>query len=328
MTDITLQELANRISQKQFDNVKIIPHIRPDFDCIGSALALQNLLKRMGKTAWVICDDKLTQRLCRVFGIEDALLDRARLEEHGEPDYRVCVDCASPKLIGAYAGREIDIVIDHHISNTRFGNVNYVDSGAAATGEIIYLLADLLGIAIDEQTASYLYCAISADCGSFKFSNTTPRTMQIAASLISTGIDFAVLNQRIYDEKSFSQLKAEQFAFTRLQFFAGGRIGVIGITREMMSENGIEDEDIDNLSDIPRKILGVEVAITLKAVAGAETESYKLSFRSNSGLNVSALAAKFNGGGHIKAAGGFIVGALEDCIKTVTDECASMIEAL
>ena len=308
--NLNLYELKETILT--FDNVLIITHVNPDPDTLGSALGLKWIFAKLGKTAHIICENEVNERICGFLGIEPKL-DGITTEdiEQGRFDHIICVDTASDIMLGRnleiYKDK-VDIVIDHHYSRTLFGRHTYLDEKASATGEIIYELAEALALELDQEFAKYIYCAIICDSGSFRFASTTPRTMNIAANLMETGFDFAKMNRLIFENKSLEQIAVERLAYNSLKFHHEGKIAVINITLDAKKEAGLEDVDIEGISGIPRIIAGVEVGVMIKEADISKLEDktrreFRISLRSNEYVDVSEIAAHFGGGGHKRAAG-------------------------
>lgn len=317
---INLQELAEKISADYMDNILIIPHINPDPDALGSALGLKWIFEKLNKTAYIVCSDKVNKSICGFFDIAPEL-DLEYTETTGfKPDYIICVDAASDNQIGKYAAEyyskdtahsKIDIVIDHHYTNTLYGKKNYIDEKAAATGEIIFNLAKELRLDIDKSFAKYIYCAIICDTGSFRYSSVTSRTMTAAAELISPelGFDFAKLNRLIYQNKSLTQVAIERLAYNLLKLCCGGKAAFITITLDIKKDAGLDGAELEGINEIARIIEGVEVGVIIKEAEPEESEernnkrTFKISLRSNEYVNVAEIAAQYGGGGHVHAAG-------------------------
>lgn len=321
------KELANNIFTRKGNGwTAVLTHISPDFDTAGSALALTEILRLHNVNAFCICADRLGGRMEKALGVTQNEAGIIYAEEDYIPSFGnlrefipfintiIAVDIASPDLLGAFRflyneDNRIDFVFDHHYTNAFYGKHTYLDSSAAACGEVIFAVAKAMKVNFNtnQKIARYLYAAISADSGSFKYSNTTPETMRAAAELIATGIDFAKLNRMIYQNKSLTQIQVERLAYNSLRFFADGRIGMISITVEMMRDSGLDGVKIDGITDIARVVEGVEVGIIIKQEEPSEDgnipEKYKISMRSNAYLNVAEIASMFGGGGHVHAAG-------------------------
>ena len=328
---LNLRELKERVLSA--DHVLIVSHINPDPDTIGSSLGLKQIFQKLDKTAYVVCDTKLAARICGFFDV-DPELDAPFVETSGfTPDYIFCIDAASVSQIGKYgeyysnddSQNKIDVVIDHHYTNSFYGKTTYLDEKASATGEIIFELAKELDFEIDRSFAKNIYCAIICDSGSFRYSSTTAKTMMIASELIATGFDFAKLNRLIYQNKSLTQIAVERLAYNSLKFACGGKIAFIIITNEMKKEAGLEGADIDGINEIAKIVEGVEVGVVIKE-ADPEDRTYtdirmfKVSLRSNDYVNVAEIAACYGGGGHIRAAGCKYDGDIDLFEKELTEK--------
>ena len=320
---INLSELKERIIS--FDNVLIISHINPDPDTLGSALGLKHIFEKLNKKAYAVCGSKVNERVCGFFDISPEI-DAPAVENTGfKPEHIICVDAASASQIGFYkeyyyseniSKNMIDIVIDHHYTNSFYGRETYLDEKAAATGEIIFNLAKELdlGLETDRIFAKNIYCSIICDSGSFRYSSTTPKTMSIAAELISAGFDFAKLNRLIYQNKSLTQIQIERLAYNSLRFCLDGRLAFITITREMKKNSGLDGVEIEGITDIVRIVEGVEVGVVIREADPKDDENksenenennktFYVSLRSNDYVNVAEIAANYGGGGHVRAAG-------------------------
>lgn len=291
--DITLERCAEIF--RTCDEFTLYCHASPDGDTVGSATALAVALTELGKRAHIFICDKLPQKL-EFIGAGKFLTDTP----YG---LNVTVDIASRNMLGDYKDTLpslFDLSIDHHQVNTieckqRLLKVNYI-----ACGEIIYELIKQLGVSIDADIAMPLYAAISSDSGCFKYSATRPETHMAAAELLSTGIDFALINRRLFEQNTMTQIELEKAAYNALKFYLGGRLAVVELDPEVIDQLGAAESDMDNLHQIPRRIKGVEVSALVR-VKGNEK---KISLRSNDYFDVAKFASQnFGGGGHLHAAG-------------------------
>jgi phosphoesterase RecJ-like protein len=292
--------------------------MRPDFDTVGSALALEYVLRALGKRCAVCCNDPLPKRF--------SIISDGFVEEPGfEPKTVVCVDMATSAMLGRFREKyesRVELSIDHHLTSAPLAKYTLCKSDAAATGELIFKLAKLLGVAMDKTLATYLYCAISSDSGCFKYSNTTVHTHRIAAELLSTGIDAAYYNRCMLDMRTPAQIALEKDAIETLRFYANGQICTMYVTREMCRRAGADTSDIDALVQLPRTVEGVEVGIVLKENLN---DGYKVSVRSNDSFDATALAKLYGGGGHVRASG-FVITGDDPC--ALADEIAKKAESM
>ncbi|MBE6596972.1 MAG: hypothetical protein E7641_04795 [Ruminococcaceae bacterium] len=302
---LSFDELCEKLCEEK--RTLIVFHARPDADAVGSAFALRALLWQMNIPAICACTDEIPERLS--FLTEEAqgsvLLDDTLLLGH---ERVISVDAASPSQLGSLFDRlhkDIDIMIDHHSEGKVYAD-NYVRPEAAATGEIILDIAKYLldkgriGY-ISEEIYCCIYAAISSDTGCFRYSNVTPNTHACGAELVASGIDTAQINHRLFECKSLKQIKAEGEAARRLETFSGGRVASVKFPYSAKFSMSLLDEHLETVIDVPRSIIGVEVAVAVKQLE--DKGVFRVSMRSNSDFDVSAVCACFGGGGHKKAAG-------------------------
>lgn len=310
---MTIQERLNHAAEllRAHDDFMLLTHIRPDGDTLGSAFALREALEQLGKRAFVANDGDITPKYAYLNG------GSCKLERPFEPAYVVSVDVASTELLGAtYRDLPVDLVLDHHRSGRISGrDESVVCEQYAAAGELIYELLELLNVRITEKIAQMLYTAIATDTGCFKFSNTTAHTHRVAASLLEPGYSMSEINQRLFMTKSRQRVEIEAEAYKTLRFYEDGAVASVYVTLEMKERFRADEDDIDELSSIPRSIEGVEVGIAIKQVG---PEEYKISLRSNGKVDASKVCGVFGGGGHLRAAGCTLTGELEDVERRIS----------
>lgn len=290
------------------EDAVILTHKSPDGDTFGSAFALCRVLRKMGKRVNVLCSDGFPERYSFLY--EDCEGDNTLIE----PKCVIAVDIADVTLMGknlACYQQEgaVDLCIDHHISNKLYAKRTYVDAQASATALVLYDLFKFMEADIDLQTARCLYTGIATDTGCFKYENTTVKAHIAAAELISMGIDFAAINRRMFDLKSQSRIMVEQIATSNIEYYFGGKLAMIVITKELMENSGAEDSEFDGIASIPISVEGAKMGITVKQ-RGSHT--YKLSVRTTDEIDASLFCKNFGGGGHIRAAGCEIHGDLDE----------------
>lgn len=294
---------------KNHDNFLILTHRSPDGDTLGSAYSLCRALKSIGKTAVVRNCDKIPEKY--VFLTDDSV----KYTTEYSTEYIIAVDVADESMLGElkdeYSGK-IDMCIDHHVSNPAYAELSLIDADAAAAAEVVYQVICEMGAKIDDYIAMRLFTSIVTDTGSFKFSNTTPRSHRIAAELMTFDFDFSDIIYKMFDEKSWNQIELERLALSNLEMFEGGKIAVLTITDDMLKSTGTSREDTEALVQIPRNIMGTEAGITLKQNG---ENHFRVSMRSNGDLNVADVCRKFGGGGHDRAAGCDVYGTKEEAKK-------------
>lgn len=310
--------MSNKISLQQtgkmlLDAQKIVLccHISPDGDTLGSALGLMHALDKAGKEVIVLVDDDISKGFMFLPGIERC--QRPAAGSIINADLFVVVDASSFDRVGIASEvvkAPVLMNIDHHISNTEFADYLYLDTAAAATGEIMCDLYAEMGWEHDEKSALCLYTAISTDCGSFRYSNTTSKTMQRAAKLLDYGVVPSVISDNL-DMRSRATAELLSKVLPSLTFAYDGKVAYIAIPHELYNK----DAQTDSFVSYPRYIEGVDVAIMFKAV---EENVIRVSMRSSK-TDVSKIALSFGGGGHLKAAGCTVNGSLKEAEQLVLE---------
>lgn len=297
-TNSSLKQLGMEI--EKVPEAALFSHVSPDGDCLGSMLALGLALEILGKKVSYFNAGPLPYNLSFLPGVDRI---STSLPE-GISETLIFIDCAEAERAYSsikehFRGKKI-FNIDHHVSNDYFGTVNWVDPGAAATGEMVYNLIRKLGVPISKDIAINLYTAIITDTGRFSFSNTTAKSFRIAAGLVKTGIDLVAINNILFEQKTLAQTKLLRKALTNLELLQNGTIAVIVLSQKDFEETGAEESLSEGLVNYARNIENVEAATLLKEL---DTKEIKVSFRSNSWLDVNKVAAIFGGGGHVRASG-------------------------
>ena len=299
---INLLETGNMLLAAQ--KIVLCCHVSPDGDTLGSALGLARFLEQQGKEVIVFADDHINKSLSFIPGIE-----KVQRPEEGvivEAELFVVVDASSFDRVGIcneVVKAPVLLNIDHHISNTEFADYLYLDAEAAAAGEIMCDLFEAMGWEYDEAIATDFYTAITTDCGSFRYSNTTSKTMQRAAKLLDYGVKPNEISDML-DVRSRKTTELLAKVLPSLTFDYEGKVAHITITNDLYDK----EAQTDSFVSYPRYIEGVEVAIMFKAV---EPEVTRVSMRS-SNVDVASVALSFGGGGHLRAAGCTIYAPVEE----------------
>ena len=300
--ELSLLETGKLLEAAQ--KIVLCTHVSPDGDTLGSSLGLAMSLKRLGKEVIIYCDDLINKSFSFIPGID--MVQRPEPGSKLAADLLVVIDASSFDRIGIVA----EVVeykqllnIDHHISNTRFADYLYLDAKAAATGEIMCELLQEMNWPVGHDIAECLYIAISTDCGSFRYANTTPKTMRAGAWLLEQGVQPNEISDKL-DMKSRLTVEMLAKVLPSLTFDADGKIAYLTITNDLYNK----DANTDSFVNYPRYIDGVEVAIMFKAV---EPKVTRVSMRS-SNVDVAQVALSFGGGGHIRAAGCTIYAPVEE----------------
>lgn len=278
------------------DNYLILTHKRPDGDTIGSGAALCRLLRACGKTAYLHNNEDFTQKY--------EFLYSGLVAPNGfVPAKIVTVDIADTALLPRSAvsmADDVFLCIDHHSSNTSYAKNSYIDSNSCAVGEILYSLSVELKCELTAEIATAIYVAVATDTGCFRYANTTANCHRVAATCIEKNIDCYWLNKMLFETKTRARFNVERFVFEHLQILCDGKVAVVAITLEDTQRFEANQDDLENLSNIPRQIEGVECAVIMTQT---DSEHYKVSVRTGDSLNASEICAQFGGGGHKNAAG-------------------------
>lgn len=305
---------------KDSDNIYIVSHVQPDGDNIGSTLALGLAIKKLKGKVNIVKVDDIPSYLMFLPGV-----DMIKEQDITAPiDLLISLDSSDLDRLGI--GKEFTlkakkiINIDHHITNENFGHINIVSPSSAATAEIVYDFIRELGISIDKDIATCIYTGISTDTGSFVYSNTSSRTHLIAAELLKIGIDAELININLYQSKSMPSAKLFINALSHLETYLDDKVGLVSITQEMLMENNAKMEDTEGIISFIRGIDTIEVACILKEI---DEEEIKVSLRSKKHIDVSKICRKFNGGGHIRAAGCTIYEEISKAKQLILDEIIS-----
>ena len=305
---MTLQEIARQL--KTVKNAAIFCHMRPDGDTLGAAAGLAAMLRALGARAEVVCESDVPAK----FAFMPALCAVGKKPSAAAEVY-IAVDCSDERRLGALADEFIQAKkpkynIDHHISNTRYGDYFFVDE-RAATCEIMTELSQYFTTSLDARTANYLLLGLSSDTGNFAHKNVTESTFLAAAKLVSRGADINKIQYNMF--KKQSRGRALLFARTMacMRYFEDGKIAFICVTRAQLSDCGALAEETEGFIDFPLSVDGVEVAVCLLETAD---ERFKISLRSKGKADVNAVAAVYGGGGHILASGCMLSGCMEEVI--------------
>ena len=279
----------------------ITTHRDPDADGIGSMLALGKTLLNADKDVVLWTEAPVPPPNNRLKGADSIV---QHIDPERDFDVVVVLDCAEIERAGRLQGNPGKlkplINIDHHETNSFFGDLNLVDVNSSSTGELIFKVIKLGGFPIDRDVAGNVFAAIQADTGSFRYDNTSPTCLRIAAEMMDYGASPWKISREVMDGYNLSRLRLLEMALGTLEFYHAGKIGVMTILLGMFSKAGAGPEDSEGFVDYPRFVSGVEIAVLIRQTG---ENDYKFSLRSNSRVNVAQLASRFGGGGHAKAAG-------------------------
>lgn len=298
---------------KKYDNFLLSCHVMPEGDAIGSILAIDSLLRRLGKKTTVVCDDVFPARL--------GVLSHKRWNEYRKIknkkkkfDALVTTDCPTLGRIGRVKDLTTkDTVIfniDHHVSNDNFGHYNFVQPKAGACGQVVYEIFKQLKMPINKEEAVNLYVSIVTDTGSFKYSNTTVECHRIASELIAKGIDIERINDQIYSTYSLEKVKLYSHLLSGFKVALGGKVAWTSMRSRDVLKAGATYEDSEGFIDFLKYLEDAKVVFFMTEMPN-EKNKVRVSFRGKGRYDVNRLAMHFNGGGHKKSSGCVIEGSLK-----------------
>ena len=309
--------------------VALSTHINADGDGCGSQTALARLLGQMGIRAiivnptpwpelfrWLLADD-----------IEDRSADGATAL--ATVDRLIVLDISDVKRLGqlADAVRKLPLdalVIDHHLPGDEPpGTTMLSDTAACATAELVFDFAKERGLTITPAIAKSLYTALVTDTGGFRFGNTSPRCLAVAAEMLNAGVDPEQMYARIYGSVPLGRIHLLRDALDTLEVDMPHGMAWVRIHAGALERHGVTTEDLDGVVEHPRSIAGVRLALLFRDLGHGKV---KVSFRSLAGVNVNTLARLFGGGGHARAAGALIAGTLAEVESRVLSEARHQLE--
>lgn len=305
----TFQKIGEVIQES--DSFLLISHVNPDGDAIGSILALGSVLENLGKTVYYRNEDGVPSSL-------KFLPHSECVEQPGdEPldvDVVFALDCATQprlgeKVLAQAAGGKMMINIDHHKTNTRYGDLHFIDDSSPATGQILYNLCQELGYEITDDARDNIYVAVSTDTGSFRYRGTTEASYEMAADLIKRGLDVSTLNEETYEKNPLRKVQLLGELLSTLVVSDDGKLADWSLTQQVKDKLSLLPDDSEDMINHIRAIEGVQIACSFEDVPGGNV---RISLRSKSDdFDVSAVAQSFSGGGHARAAGIRFAGTIE-----------------
>lgn len=304
---LSLAEMAEKL--KQLKSATIFCHMRPDGDTLGAAMGLKCMLESGGTACRVVCEGPIPEK----FWFLDGMREISSVPDESAEAY-IAVDCSDERRLGALCegfcrAKKTKFNIDHHVSNTRFGDWHHVED-RAATCEIMTELSAYFP-PLTPSAANYLLLGLSSDTGNFAHANVTESTFLAAAHLVSRGADIHTIQYNMFKRQRAERAALFGRTMANIRYFEGGQIAVISVTRRMLEECGATSDMTEGFIDFPLSVVGVEVAVCLLETG---TERFKISLRSNGKADVNAVAATYGGGGHILASGCLLQGSLEEVV--------------
>ncbi|MDD5006138.1 MAG: bifunctional oligoribonuclease/PAP phosphatase NrnA [Candidatus Omnitrophica bacterium] len=283
-------------------NFLISAHTSPEGDSLGAQLAFARAIRAIGKNCDIVNSDRHLREYAFLPGVKD-IRTRPRIKKY---DAAIILDCSDISRIGNVVNlldKNIPILnIDHHISNTYFGDINLVDAKVSSACEMLFLMFKELNIKLDRFMAICLYAGIVTDTGSFRYTNTRASTHFVVSQLLKWRISAPMIFRNIYENLNFSDLKLINSALSNLRKDATGRIAWVNITRNLINKYKPQIDLTDNILNSIRSLKGTEVCILFREKSGTE-KNIRVNLRSRGKVDVNEIAQHFGGGGHATASG-------------------------
>lgn len=303
------------------EKLAVVTHASPDGDAVGSTMGLVIALRKLGKDVEILSKEPAPENLSYLplfeeYGASDTL--------SSDRELLLALDCGNKDRLSMERDsfEEIDkINIDHHVSNEMYGKLNYVDTKSASTAEIIFELVEALGMNLDQDIAKCLYTGIVSDTGSFRFPSTTAKTLRITASLLETGLDFSEIQRILFSTSEFKRIKLLGRALMTLESYMDGFVSIMNLEAIDFNILSISDRDSGDIVNYGLQPPEADVSILLKEAEGF----FRVSVRTKLEIDASSLCGKFDGGGHVRAAGCNIkADTLEEAKRLILDEIERM----
>ena len=317
-------------------NCLLSGHIRPDGDSCGSMMAMSYALRKLGKKTNPILLSPLAKWYKFLFDGKvpllgnDITIEELDAGKFDDCDLVIIVDTNSYVQLPGLADwlKKTDkpiLVMDHHKTSDGIGNVELINTEAAATGEIVFDLFTHAGWEIDKKIAEALFVAIATDTGWFKFSNVEPSTYRDAATLIEKGVDPTNIFRRMYQNYTMQRMKLTTAMMETMELHFDGRLAIQHIMRSDFDKTGATGTDTENLIEECQRIDTVEAAALLVELSNG---NFRTSLRSKGKIDVRKIAQKYGGGGHTMASGVSLEGPLENAKKVILDGIEAQFEQI
>jgi phosphoesterase RecJ-like protein len=283
-------------------------HQRPDGDAIGSAVGLALTLEQLGKAAVVVMD-AVPPHYLRPFPAVDRIRVTPQVTEAA--DGAIVMECSSLDRTGVGGLDRSPVVnIDHHVGNTSYGAINWIDESAAACTELLFTLVEALGVALTPEIATHVYLGLLTDTGSFRFSNITPRSFEIARRCVEAGADPQWIARTHYDSSTLGRVRIFGHVLNTMRLDPSGHVALLTMTHASAAAAGASYDDTDGIINFPLSVKDIQAVAFVKQAEG--DDEWRISMRSKGDVDVGAIARAHGGGGHRNAAGCSVRGSLQD----------------
>ena len=302
--------------------IAVTSHLRPDGDSLCTGLALSRIGDLLGIETTVINRDPTPFPFVH---FPDASRIRVGQIDGTAFDTVILLECADVSRSGQERlGGVFKVNIDHHYSNTPYADINWIDPGASAVGEMVFALATGLGVPLTPEIADHLYCAIVSDTGSFQFSNTSAAALEACTELARLGASPIRISERLYNNNPPEKIKLLGRVLSTLTMNARGNIAVISMFKRDLEALHLSEVDTEDITTLARSIKGTEMVMFFKEMG---PETFRVSLRSKGRANAARVAEHFGGGGHIHASGFTVHGPYEELIRDVPKAVEALLEA-
>lgn len=315
----TLDNILQEIDKA--NSIVVLTHENPDGDAIGTGLALYNALKLYGKNPDIIIPE-----YPRIFEFLPGISEIKEESDIERYDLAIAVDCATIKMLNGFTkyfeNAKVKIAIDHHGTNTMFGDINFVNPDAPACAQIMLGILGHFGIEINKEIGTCILTGIITDTGGFRYSGVTAETFEFVAYLLNKGVNVSKVYKQVLQTKTKASFELHRLAEDRLEFLEDGKVAYTYITQEDEEKVDAQNGDHEGIVEVGRDIEGVEVSIFVR-----QTEKgCKISLRSNDYVNVSDVCLILGGGGHPRAAGALIQGSPEQVKEKILYQVRSQLK--
>jgi len=327
---VSITALRSEIDQRKelcerHSHVMILGHKDADGDTLGCSLAFAEALRERGKRVSVVIPHPLPQKYAWMPGFDQIVETPDSAETI---DLVLFFDAGNMERSGSAATHVAEhatiVNVDHHTSNSRFGDVNIIDPEASAVGQMCLDMLEHFAWRISPSMATNLYTALITDTGGFRHENTTPRALRDAARLAALGADPSYVASMVYKSRPLTAVRLSGLSIVSMQVEMGGRLVWTKVTRRMLREAGAVMAESEDIIDTLNSLADIDLAIIFKEVGPRLT---KISARSRGPVDASALCAQFGGGGHRRAAGAELPLRLDQAIPTVLEAAREVIDA-
>lgn len=307
---------------REAKRLALIAHVSPDGDTLGATLALRLAFLSLGKAVDVICDGVVPRNLNFIPGVESILSPE---QAQGNYDVAAAVDISGRDRMGKseaiFDAAQVRLVVDHHKTNTRFGDVNFVREGESATCLLAYEIIVALGVTITREMATCLMTGMSTDTGHFQYTATSPQTLIAAGELLKTGVDISLMTRRLYRTQSMERVRLARRVYEKLYFALDDQVGVVKLTRRDFEETGSTADEADGFVNRALEVEGVRMAV----LASERDDGVKMSLRAVEPDSVAPIAVTFGGGGHAQAAGCLIDRPIDEATEMILSEMKKLL---